>query len=627
MKPLCTLQNLSLTFPHKKIFQNASFTLNEGDKVGVLGLNGHGKSSLFKVLAATLTPDTTVPPFIFDKAKEFSLFYVPQELPSLDQYTVSDYFYEFHPELLKIKLRLDKLSEMFMDDNADHDKLIDEQTRLYDEFTRLGEAEIHEKYLSYLKNYEVLNLDKKMSELSGGEQRKVAIALGFSCPHKIVLFDEPTNHLDIGTIEEFEEELQNLKKTFMIISHDRSLLTNVTSKILHIKEGHLRSFDGNYEEYIEFLLEEDKNLKAEISRLNNSHRRETAWIKRGAKARRTKSKKRIEEYENLTSHIQELKSKSHKTVSLNLKHSGRKSKMLIEAKELTHSFGAKALFANLNFKIAKGDKIALLGDNGVGKSTLLKILQKEIEPTAGSVHHVEGLSIGYFSQKREALNDSDTPWNLIGDGQDFVHSNDGTKRHVASYLEGFLFKSEELKRPISTFSGGEKNRLQLAKFMKDAKDLWIFDEPTNDLDIETIGVLEEELKNYEGAVIIVGHDRSFINNVTDSAYLIYDKKLEIFEGGYEQAEYFLEAIELEKKAKSKVQRNVQKNTPKSDSNKASNVQKKIEACEFDLEKLNEEFLKIDYQNEGTSKATELQKKISLLKEELDALYLEWEALL
>lgn len=515
MTTLLTLQNLSLSYPHKVLFQDVTFTLNQGDKIGVLGLNGHGKSSLFKVIAGQVTPDTTVPPFIYDKSRDFTFFYVPQELPNLSDWDIENYFFEFHPAMKVLKVKLDQINEKLGTGEGDFDKLVNEQSRIYEELHKLGEDKLHAQYVSYLKFFGMENFDRPMISLSGGEQRKVALSLGLSAPQELILWDEPTNHLDLETIQDFEDELQASKKTFMIISHDRSLLNNVVDRIIHIQRGKLRSFSGTYEAYLEFLKEDQKRREKELDKLSNIQRRETAWISRGAKARRTKSKKRIEDYGSLNKVISDLKAQAHKSVSLDLKSSGRKSKILISGENLGLSFGDRTLFKGLNFSIAKGDKIALMGRNGVGKSSLLKILLGELEPTEGKVQKLDTLDVGYFSQKREALKDNETPWTMIGEGIDYVISNTGDKRHVASYLENFLFSSDEIKRPIHTFSGGEKNRLQLAQFMKHARDLWIFDEPTNDLDLETIGILEEELRNYEGALIIVGHDRSFIDNVTD----------------------------------------------------------------------------------------------------------------
>ncbi len=635
MSTLLTLQNLSLHYPHKVIFKDVTFTLNQGDKIGVLGLNGHGKSSLFKVIAGLVKPDTTVPPFIYDKNKDFTFFYVPQELTNLSDWTIENYFFEFHPEMGALKKRLDVINEKLGTGEGDFDKLINEQSRIYDELTKLGEDKIHSQFISYLKYFGVENLDRNMASLSGGEQRKVALSLGLSAPQELILWDEPTNHLDLETIQDFEDELQSSRKTFMIISHDRSLLNNVVDRIIHIQQGKLRSFSGTYEAYLQFLIEDQKRREKELDKLNNAQRRETAWIRRGVQARRTKSKKRIEDYSTLNKTIQDLKSQAHKSVSLNLQSSGRKTKVLLAAEDLTLKFGERTLFENLNFSIAKGDKIALMGRNGVGKSSLLKILLGELEATSGKVTRAQGLDVGYFSQKREALKDDETPWTMIGEGIDYVISNTGDKRHVASYLENFLFSSDEIKRPIHTFSGGEKNRLQLAQFMKHARDIWIFDEPTNDLDLETIGILEEELRNYEGALIIVGHDRSFIDNVTDKCWVLHDGKIENFEAGFSQAELFLEAIRLEEELKKKTPSEVSAPADKGESgpkltNKEKNryqaLPEEIEKLENRIQSYKTELESIDYSSldkDLTLKMEELQKKLNDSENKLELLFNEW----
>lgn len=630
MTTLCTLQNLSLHYPHKVIFKDVTFTLNQGDKIGVLGLNGHGKSSLFKVIAGLVKPDTTVPPFIYDKNKEFTYFYVPQELSNLAQWDVENYFFEFHPEMRDLKLKLNKINDQLSSGEGDFDKLINQQSHIYEELTKLGEERVHSSFVSYLKYFGVENTERNMASLSGGEQRKVALALGLSAPQELILWDEPTNHLDLETIKDFEDELDSSRKTYMIISHDRSLLSNVVDRIIHIQQGKLRSFAGTYEAYLDFLIEDQKRREKELDKLNNYNRRETMWIRRGAKARRTKSKKRIEDYGNLNQAIQDLKNQAHKTVSLNLQASGRKTKVLVKAEDLSLKFGERTLFKDLNFSIAKGDKIALMGRNGVGKSSLLKILLSELEPTAGKVTRPEGLDVGYFSQKREALNDNETPWTMIGEGIDFVISNTGDKRHVASYLENFLFSSDEIKRPIHTFSGGEKNRLQLAQFMKHARDIWIFDEPTNDLDLETIGILEEELRNYPGALIIVGHDRSFIDNVTDKCWVLHDGKLENFEAGFSQAELFLEAIHLEEELKKKTpppefKKEVSKDKMSNkERNRYNQLQEEIAKLEMDILKYKDELSKTDYSNRDNAKQiAETQTKLDKVEKKFEGLFEEW----
>jgi ATP-binding cassette subfamily F protein uup len=629
MTTLLTLQNLSLHYPHKTIFKDVTFTLNQGDKIGVLGLNGHGKSSLFKVIAGIVTPDTTVPPFIYDKNKDFSYFYVPQELPALGDWDIENYFYEFYPVMRELKKRLNVIDHQLSTGEGDFEKLVNQQSHIYDELTKLGEDKVHAQYVSYLKFFGVENLERQMITLSGGEQRKIALSLGLSAPQELILWDEPTNHLDLETIEDFEDELQGSRKTFMIISHDRSLLNNVVDRIIHIQQGKLRSFTGTYEQYLDFLIEDQKRREKELDKLSNYNRRETAWIRRGAKARRTKSKKRIEDYGTLNKAIQDLKAQAHKSVSLNLQASGRKTKVLVKAEDLGLRFGDRELFKDLNFTIAKGDKIALMGRNGTGKSSLLKIILGELEQTSGKVTTPEGLDVGYFSQKREALKDNETPWTMIGEGIDYVISNTGDKRHVASYLENFLFSSDEIKRPIHTFSGGEKNRLQLAQFMKHARDIWIFDEPTNDLDLETIGILEEELRSYEGALIIVGHDRSFIDNVTDKCWVLHDGQLEKFEAGFSQAQLFLEAIHLEEELKKK---SPPPENKRADTGRMSNKERnrynemgpEIEKLEARITKVKAEIAAVDYSKSfDQKKLQETQTLLEGLEKRLEGLYEEW----
>ncbi|MBY0517226.1 MAG: ABC-F family ATP-binding cassette domain-containing protein [Bacteriovoracaceae bacterium] len=629
MPTLMTLQNLTLSHPHKQLFKDVTFTLNEGDRIGVLGLNGHGKSSLFKVMMGLQAPDTTVPAFICDKNRDLTVFYVPQELLPPGEYSLEDYFYEYYPDFKVGKDRLHVIGEKLSLGEGDFEALCSEQERIYNQLEQGGEPRLHSAYVSYLKGFGVEDMTRPVKGLSGGEQRKLALALGLSCPHQVVLWDEPTNHLDLETIQKFEEELQKCSKTFMIISHDRSLLNNVVDRIVHIQSGKLKSFQGTYAQYLEFLQQEDLRRTKELDRLENHDRRETAWIRRGAKARRTKSKKRIEDYDSLQNSIRDLKAQAHKSVSLNLQSSGRKSKILVQADDISMRFGDRTLFSGVNFKLAKGDKIALMGGNGVGKSTLIKMILEQIKPTSGTLKTLEGLDSGHFSQKRESLPLDKTPWELVGEGIDFVISNTGDKRHVASYLEGFLFRPEEIKRPIHTFSGGEKNRLQLAQFMKHARDLWIFDEPTNDLDLETIGILEEELRAYEGALIIVAHDRTFIENVTDKCWLIHDQELEIFEGGWAQAELFLEAMELEAELKKRTPPAKAANSTVSRlSNKErARVEKigpELEAQEKLVADLEAKLAKIDYaKTSATKDAEELNAKLSVAQKKLDELFEEW----
>lgn len=529
MTILCQLKNLSLSFGNKVLFKEAGLTISEGDRVGLLGLNGNGKSSLFKVLNGSINPDASTPPFQFDRIKDFSVFLVPQELPleKGDTVSIRNYLYRFYPKL----------------EHMDAEEM--ERTEAW---------RIINDYESYVKYFGHNDLDKMVKDLSGGEQRKILLALGLSAQAKLILWDEPTNHLDIETIKLFEEELEQSGKTFLMISHDRYLLSRLTSRIFHVTRGRIEMFEGSYQNYLEFLGEMEEARKKMLDRLRNKLRRETAWMRQGIKARGTRSKKRVEGYHNLHKGIDTLKAEAHKSLDIRLIESKKQRKKLIEFKDVSFSFGAKTLFQNINFQIRRGDKIGILGPNGVGKTTMVRLIAGELEPTSGRVDKGDDLLVCHFSQKREALKEDMTPFQILGDGQDFIHLPDGRKMHVISYFKSFLFNEDELHRPLKTFSGGEKNRLQLALNLKSLGDVLIFDEPTNDLDLETLQLLEDRLSKFEGSLILISHDRAFLANVTDKILFLKDQSIETFEGGYEQAEPYIEALALEEELKAEAEK-------------------------------------------------------------------------
>ncbi len=632
MNPLFSFQNLTLTYPHKTLFKSASLTVIEGEKIGVLGLNGHGKSSLFKIVCNTAKPDTTTPTFNMDKSSSFSVFLIPQDMPVGEGQNLDDVFYVFHPDLALLRKQMKEIEAQILKGDTS-DKIIEKQYAVMEKLSDLEEDLIYSRFSSYLKQ---LGIDTSkitdFSKMSGGEKRKVALALGLSATEKLILWDEPTNHLDLETIEWLEDELQSNNKTLMIISHDRSFLNNVADRIIHIKAGKIHSFKGNYQEYLEFLKEEQLKEAKHLDKLNNYQRREKAWIERGVSARRTKSKKRIGEYQVLRDQIQTLKSQAKKTVSLDLQSSKRKSKVIAEAENFCLSYGNRTLFKNANFEILKGDKIAIMGANGTGKTSLLKTIMKAQTPSDGKLRILDNLTIGHFSQNKYELPGEISPWEFIGEGSDFIVSNTGDKRHVAGYLENFLFQSDELKRPIKTFSGGEKSRLQLAKFMKDAQDLWIFDEPTNDLDLETIGILEEELKNYQGSLILVSHDRSFVNNVANKCWLITEQRIEIFEGGLEQVEAYLEAERLEKElsnlpapGQSGASGKGEKLSNK-DKIRLTTIENEVSELESSLTDLKSKVASFSYGSASDAKLKEFQvlnSEVAKKEAQLDKLMAEW----
>jgi ATP-binding cassette subfamily F protein uup len=603
MSLLCTLKNIRLSFGPKIIFDNAQISVSAGDRIGLLGLNGKGKSTLFKILTGEIVPDHSSPPFEFNKArgdgdenKRYSYFYVPQELPleGLGDITLKDYFFVFYPEL----------KAAF-------------NTSLH-RFEELHGWDFVQNYESYLKYFGLVELNKKVCDLSGGEQKKILLSLGLSSSANLILWDEPTNHLDIETIKLFEDELNSTSKAFMLITHDRFLLSKLTRKIFHIQHGRIESFIGSYTDYLFFLEKSEQSKLRLLDKLKNNLEREQAWMRQGIKARGTRSKKRVESFLGLKERVSNIKSEAKKNLDLTLSKSNRQTKVLVSFNDLTFAYpGANPLFEGISGEIHKGNKIGLLGNNGVGKSSLLKLIKHDLLPTFGRMKTAENLQIQYFSQKREEMESDTTPYLILGDGSDFVVLPDGSKKHVSSYFESFLFHRDDIHRPLKTFSGGEKSRLQLALNLTKVGDILIFDEPTNDLDLETIQILEEKLSEFQGAVILISHDRAFLSTVTNKVWLIENHKLQNFEGGYEQVAPYLEVLELEREMADELRENPmdtaitdkQQNIVKlnnKDKKRLETIYGDIESVENKIKIIEEKIANLDYTKLADPKNQELK---------------------
>lgn len=642
MSVYCSLKNLNLSFGDKLLFDDASLVIEKGDKIGLIGLNGAGKSSLFKILTEKIRPDSTSN-FIFDKASDksgqegaYSVFLVEQAFTSTQSYcSVQDYLFAYYPDL-------GSLHRLYQEAIASEDFKRQEQLLAQMEHAKLWD--LQNQYESYLKSFGMKDLARDVNGLSGGEQKKILLALGLCSQANLVLWDEPTNHLDIESVKKLEDELMASSHSFVIISHDRHLLSKVCNKIFHIDQAKIREFRGSYAQYLEYLdVKEEKRLAA-LTKLKNTLKRETEWMRQGVKARGTRSKKRVEGYRDLLAKTQELKQLARQQIELNINESSRKTKKLIELKNASLSFGDRTLFEGLNLSLFKGQKIGVLGPNGIGKTSLMRVITKEIPPSEGSVFHADGIKINFFDQKREELNLGKTPYELLGEGEDFIHFADGRSLHVSAYFQNFLFDKDQLKRPLSSFSGGELNRLQLAVNLKNESDVWIFDEPTNDLDIESIEILEQKLAQFEGTLLLISHDRSFLENVTNCIWLFDDRKIEVFASGYSQTQAYLDALEIEKSLQdtddepsepSQAQPKASLND--SPSFKLSNAQKErlkklpslIAAQEAMLEQLEVKIEAFDYSqldDENSQRLNDLVKSKERSEEELLSLYEELEEL-
>jgi ATP-binding cassette subfamily F protein uup len=404
----------------------------------------------------------------------------------------------------------------------------------------------------------------------------------------------------------------------MLITHDRFLLSKLTRKIFHIQHGRIESFIGSYTDYLFFLEKSEQSKLRLLDKLKNNLEREQAWMRQGIKARGTRSKKRVESFLGLKERVSNIKSEAKKNLDLTLSKSNRQTKVLVSFNNLTFAYpGANPLFEGISGEIHKGNKIGLLGNNGVGKSSLLKLIKHDLLPTFGRMKTAENLQIQYFSQKREEMESDTTPYLILGDGSDFVVLPDGSKKHVSSYFESFLFHRDDIHRPLKTFSGGEKSRLQLALNLTKVGDILIFDEPTNDLDLETIQILEEKLSEFQGAVILISHDRAFLSTVTNKVWLIENHKLQNFEGGYEQVAPYLEVLELEREMADELRENPmdtaitdkQQNIVKinnKDKKRLETIYGDIESVENKIKIIEEKIANLDYTKLADPKNQELK---------------------
>lgn len=619
---LCTLKNIHLSYGTKVLFNGANINVHAGDRIGLLGLNGRGKSSLFKILTEQVVPDLSEPPFIFDKTKgvndpasEYTVFQIPQDFVVVPGRKVREYYLEYYPEIKK----------WHEDQN----------------FEKLEHADawgLASSFESYLKYFNVPDLDGEATHLSGGEQKKILLALGLSSKANLVLWDEPTNHLDIETIEKFEDELRMTNRAFMLISHDRTLLSKVCKKIFHITDGVIKEYEGSYADYLEFLAEKEEERKRVLARLKNTLRRETEWMRQGIKARGTRAKSRVDNFHQLKGQVDNIISQTRRDMSLTISSTEKKRKKLLEFKHVNFGYNDEMLFEDLSFVMTKGEKIGLVGPNGVGKSSLASLIAGGQEPVNGTIQRADGLIIKFFSQKRTELDLEKTPYEIMGDGSEFIFLPNGRKKHVISYLEDFLFPRGELNRPLKTFSGGERSRLQMALNLKEPGDIWIFDEPTNDLDLETLQILEKTLEEFEGSIILISHDRSFLSNVTNRVWLLDDKHIEFFQGGYEQVSPYLEAMALQKElAKVKPVTQPKEDQKKQDKRKLTNKEKDrlrklpslIEETEVKIEELNSTISEMGSQELSKEDSLILSEKaaeMGQLEEDLLAMYEEFEEL-
>lgn len=520
--PLIRLSNVSIAFGTHALLDNTQFQLDPGERVGLLGRNGEGKSTLMKIIAGNIHADHGE----IWRQPELRLAWLEQ-MPNLnDSHSIYEAVAGGLGELGRQIAHYHDLLTHMDGSEAALQALGAVQHKLEADNGWHFQQRV-ESVLSRLQ----LPADIKVSSLSGGWKRRVALAQALVIDPEVLLLDEPTNHLDFESISWLEEQLLNFSGAVLFVTHDRAFLQKLATRIVDLDRGQLTSWAGNYQDYLNrkaAALEDEANQNAEFDK---KLAKEEVWIRQGIKARRTRNEGRVRALKRLRAERAERRN-TQGTTKLSLNQGETSGRKVVEAANVSFQYGDKTIVKDFSIRIERGDKLGLIGNNGAGKSTLLKLLLGQLQPSSGTVDLGTNLQIAYFDQLREQLDPDMTVADSVLDGGEFIDLPGG-RRHVMSYLADFLFAPARARSPVRSLSGGEKNRLLLARLFTKPANLIVMDEPTNDLDLETLEILEEKLVDYQGTLLLVSHDREFLDNVVTSV-LVFEGEGKVGEyiGGY-----------------------------------------------------------------------------------------------
>ncbi len=518
---LLRFDKVRLEFGEQVILRDASFSIEPGERICLIGRNGAGKSTTLKLIMGEMEPDhgDIVP------RSDLVVSQLRQSLPEAMNSSVRD---AIRSGLTQIERLLEDYEQKSKLDLDKHGLL--ELESLHARIDAHDGWHIEQRVETTMTE---LNLpgDKNMNELSGGWRRRVALATALVQKPDLLLLDEPTNHLDIATIKWLEDRIYGYPGAVLFITHDRAFLQRLATRIVEIDRGKLTSWPGNYSNY---LILKEKSLQDESAanaRFDKKLEQEEVWVRQGIKARRTRNEGRVRSLQKMREEYAG-RIKQDDKARIHIEDAEQSGRKVIRARNIGYSYDNNAVIKNFSVKIMRGDRIGLIGNNGVGKTTLLRLLLGQLEPQTGTLKHGTNLDVGYFDQLRETLDLEKSVAYNVGEGRTYININ-GKERHIVGYLKGFLFTPKRSMTPVKSLSGGERNRVILAKLFTRPANLLVLDEPTNDLDIETLEVLEQKLCNYSGTLIVVSHDRDFLDNVVTSTIVFEDDgKVQKYVGGY-----------------------------------------------------------------------------------------------
>lgn len=585
---LITLENINKSYSEKILLKDVSLGINEGDKIGLIGLNGAGKSTFLKIVGGRedFFEGTRI------QGKNVRIEYLSQDNEFDDNTTVLEQIFKGETREMKLLMKYEEvLNKIENGEAVSDDSLINLQAQIDNQ--NLWDLESEAK--SILNKLGITNYSEKMGNLSGGQCKRVFLASALITPCELLILDEPTNHLDSDSIEWLEEYLNNRKGSLLMITHDRYFLDRVSNRIIELDRGVLYSYEGNYTKYLEKKIERIETEKSQEVKRQALIRNELKWVKRGAKARTTKQKARLQRFDELVN-----KEYIENNTDIKINYVGtRLGKKIVEISELNKSFDKKQLIKDFSYIFTKEDRVGIVGPNGAGKTTLLNILLGIIPSDSGVIEVGDTVKFGFFSQTGKELNENLRVIDFVREGGEYIPTDDGSRITASTLCERFLFDGSMQYSPISKLSGGEKRRLQLLRVLMESPNFIIFDEPTNDLDIETLKILEGFLDEYVGVVVVVSHDRYFLDRVCNKIFAYEENgSIRVFHGNY--SDYLIQ-MEMDAKETPKVI----ENKPKKEKPKKENNVPKFSFKE------QKEFQEID------SIIIELESKIDNLQKEIE----------
>lgn len=620
---LLTLKQIIVSFGGPNLLDKVDFQLDRGERVCLVGRNGAGKSTLMKLIAGELTADGGE---ILRQGLKIAR--LEQEVPAGTEGSVFDVVAKGLGDIAPLLIEYHHVIHQLETDSSD--KVLAALEKAQHKLEAVDGWSVEQRVEAVISRLS-LDPDVEFSTLSGGMKRRVLLAQALVKEPDILLLDEPTNHLDISSITWLEEFLKSYGGTILFITHDRTFLQAIATRIVQLDRGQLVSFPGDYANYLqrrEAMLEEEAQQNALFDK---KLAQEEVWIRQGIKARRTRNEGRVRALEQLRRERGQRREKLG-NVKMQLQDAERSGKLVIDAEHLTQSYDGRVLFKDFSTVIQRGDRIGVIGPNGCGKSTLLSILLGRAKPESGEVKLGTTLEVAYFDQLRSQLDENVSVVDNVGQGRDYVEIN-GASKHVIGYLQDFLFTPERARTPVRSLSGGERNRLLLAKLFTQPANLLVMDEPTNDLDAETLDLLEDLLMNYKGTLLLVSHDRTFLNNVATST-IVFDDDGEVREyvGGYDdwvhQRQQDKQAETMKKTTAKTEKKPVKKKSSLTYQEQLdlAELPKTIEQLEQKQAVLHETIGKPEFYQQAEDKISQTQQELDLITIELETAYERWDSL-